>query len=47
MNRFLTSLGRIILLVATVIVNVPPADDEQDARVPKTQKQEKRWAQAG
>ena len=30
-----------------VIVNVPPADDEQVARVPKTGEQEKRRAQAG
>ena len=30
-----------------MIVNVPPADDEQVARVPKTGGQEKRRVQAG
>ena len=30
-----------------MIVNVPPADDEQVARVPKTGEQEKKRAQAG
>ena len=31
----------------TVIVNVSPTDDEQDARVPKTVEQGKKRAQAG
>ena len=31
----------------TVIVNVSPADDEQDARVPKTGEEGKKRAQAG
>ena len=30
-----------------LIVNVSPADDEQDARVPKTGEQGKKRAQAG
>ena len=33
-------------LFLTVIVNVPPADDEQTVRVPKTGEQVKRRAQA-
>ena len=33
--------------LVSVIVNVPPAEDEQAARVPKTGDQEKRRAQAG
>ena len=33
--------------IINVIVNVPPADDEQVARVPKTGEQGQRRAQAG
>ena len=35
------------IAILPVIVNVPPADDEQVARVPKTGEQEKRRVQAG
>ena len=34
-------------LFLTVIVNVPPADDEQTVRVPKTGEQVKKRVQAG
>ena len=36
-----------ISLVLAVVESVPPADDEQVARVPQTGEQEKRRAQAG
>ena len=43
----LALLYGVVSMMLGVIVNVPPAYDEQVARVPKTGEQEKRRVQAG